>query len=108
MAHKLKLLLNTCLIVTSDTLAPDVEMYSDTKAKETIRPTTLLDCLILTPSNFSIELIEGNLSDGVIDGLMVLFVGSRLWNHVILLHWSKFNNMVGIGSSKHFKPRILS
>ncbi|CAN6456821.1 unnamed protein product [Victoria cruziana] len=34
-------------------------MYSDIKSKETVRRTTLLDCLILTPSNFPIELIEG-------------------------------------------------
>ncbi|XP_031474013.2 uncharacterized protein LOC116246324 [Nymphaea colorata] len=34
-------------------------MYSDMKAKETVRRATLLDCLILTPSNFPMELIEG-------------------------------------------------
>ncbi|CAN6456820.1 unnamed protein product [Victoria cruziana] len=45
--------------LSHDTLAPDVEMYSDIKSKETVRRTTLLDCLILTPSNFPIELIEG-------------------------------------------------
>ncbi|KAF3788728.1 hypothetical protein EJ110_NYTH19952 [Nymphaea thermarum] len=44
--------------LSHDTLAPDVEMYSDMKAKETVRRATLLDCLILTPSNFPVELIE--------------------------------------------------
>ncbi|KAF3777462.1 hypothetical protein EJ110_NYTH45695 [Nymphaea thermarum] len=41
------------------TLAPDVEMYSDMKAKGTVRRATLVDCLIVTPSNFPMELIEG-------------------------------------------------